>query len=32
MLLVRHRQIQIRIAAANISNPNGKVTNARFTQ
>ena len=30
--IVRHRQMQIRIAAANISNPNGKNTNTRFTQ
>ncbi|UJR26994.1 hypothetical protein I4U23_008301 [Adineta vaga] len=27
---IRHRQMQIRAAAANISNPNGKNTNARF--
>ncbi len=30
--IVRHRQMQIRIAAANVSNPNGKNTNTRFTQ
>lgn len=30
--LVRHRQMQIRLAAANITNPPGKNANARFNQ
>ena len=30
LVLVRHRQMQIRIAAASIQNPNGKVNNIRY--